>query len=214
MNNNTTLRVLISLFLGAGLGFAGGYFVGKNKYLKQADKEIESVKKALEKHYEEKLNEKPADEPKPSDDPIIEDQPKEDQSLIEQEEKEKGKYIDYAKRYNGANVENKPKAPKKKLKETVQELISENDFNNSEFVAQGYTYYVENDLFVNDHDVPLPVDDTTFEDHIKDLIKERANNKGTMRPEVLYIRDGSRKVDYEINFEYDLKFTPNEESSD
>lgn len=221
-NNNVVLRILVSFVLGVGLGSVGGFFAAKSKYLKQADKEIESVKVALRKHYAEKLTAiNPEDESNPSDDPIIEDQPKEDQSLSETEEKAfkdfdketKEKYIDYAKRYNGANVENKPKAPKKKLKETVQEIINESEFNNSEFVAQGFTYYVENDLFVNDHDVPLPVDDNTFEGHIKDLIKERANNKGTYRPETIYVRDASRKVDYEINFEYSLKFVPNEESA-
>ena len=58
MNSKTLVASLVSLMLGVAGGIVGGYFFAKNKYLKQADKEVESVKNSLKEYYERKTSSK------------------------------------------------------------------------------------------------------------------------------------------------------------
>lgn len=46
--------ILLSSMVSGGIAFASGYYYSKNKYLKMADKEIESVKKTYEKYFVKK----------------------------------------------------------------------------------------------------------------------------------------------------------------
>ena len=47
------IKAMLLFVVGAGTGFAVGYLLSKKKYEKKADTEIESVKRAFNKHLEE-----------------------------------------------------------------------------------------------------------------------------------------------------------------
>ena len=211
MKDNSTIRVLLSFAIGILIGGFSGFAFGKSKYLKKADEEVQSVKESLKNHYEKKLLETKNNDldedaslvPGPKvelTEPVVEEE------IKTTEEVAKKVYTNYAAKYSGEHVENKPTPVKKPLKKHIQEFLSEEEFNNSEFVAKGFRYYVKNDLFIDDLDTPLPADDATFEAHILDLIREKIHNSGTDNPKVLYVRDASRKVDYEILIDYEVEY--------
>lgn len=74
-----------SLLVGTIIGFTTGYYISKNKYLVYADKEIDSVKKLYENHFEKKS----------------EDNSNEKRSSSLDIEEDNKKYTDYTKTYSG-----------------------------------------------------------------------------------------------------------------
>lgn len=218
MKDNSTIRVLLSFAIGFLIGGFSGFAFGKNKYLKKADEEVQSVKESLKNHYEKKLLETKTDNLNEDVSLVHDSETDEANPVVEEVDEEtkaadkiaKKTYTNYASKYSGEHVENKPSPVKKPLKKHIQEFLTEEEFDNSEFIAKGFRYYVKNDLFIDDLDTPLPADDATFEAYILDLIREKIHNSGVDNPKVFYVRDASRKVDYEILIDYEVEYVPSD----
>lgn len=209
MNRNTLIASLFSLMLGAVGGVFGGYFFAKNKFLKQADKEVESVKKCLKEHYESKLPAKTEEKGNDCNEPsIVVDIP--NSSVNKPEEKEIKQYKDYAKQYNQQSSESIVEKPtssivtpkpesKPKIKKTKRPyLISPDEYMASEYEAESF-YWFNDRILSDDHG-------KVIEDIDGLLGPGNIDKFGQYRDDVIVIRDDENKTDYEVLFQ-DMKYS-------
>ena len=192
------------LFLGAAVGFVAGYIVSakitKKKYETLADKEVESVKEALKKHYESKESTPEKEENKVDDTPLDSDQPSDepvkhlkntikDLKIQQREEKE---YIDYSKQYRSSDVDAKiVKKEEPEFGNLKPYVISPQDFSASTYRTETLYYYEDKVLADSDGE---RIDKPT-----KLVGPEALNSFGKYnQDDCVYVRDDELAIDYEI----------------
>lgn len=184
----SSLLVIIS----ASFGVAGGYYLGKRKYLSMADKEIESVKKMYEKHYS---NEKPVvqalkEEPK---EVAKNDNANEDETLV--------KYKNYAGLYGDNKEIASPirsiKTPEqknnKKVKKNNFHVISPEEYRDFEGEIITLIYYSDKVLADNDGNVIHNINEV--------IGPEALSTFGRYEDDCVYVKDDEQNVVYEIIWE-------------
>lgn len=192
--NKTLLGSFVGLLLGAvGGGFAG-YFYSKNKYLALAEKEIESVKKVYEKHFSNPLisTSLPSDKEvntvkitKPVPAPLI--------------DPDKEIYQNYAGMYGGTNGE-KPKVGSvkstiktdKSSKKPVKTpyVITPDEYQLSDYESETLLWYSDKILTDADGNIIHNINDV--------IGPEALSTFGRYLDDTVYVRDDSKKIDYEI----------------
>lgn len=186
-------NVLI-LISGIGLGFVGGYFVGsrvsKKKYEDLADKEVESVKKAFEEHYQNNVSvpeNNKAKEIKTKLNPIYD--------LKESNEKldvaDKHDYVDYSKKYRSPEVDAKLAEQKEpEFGNLKPYVVSPTDYSASSYKTETLYYYDDNILSDSDGAI---IDDVE-----KRVGSEALMSFGKYEDDCVYVRDDELQTDYEI----------------
>lgn len=186
MNNNLRLLVF-SLLSGAG-GLYVGFHLGKKKYERLADIEVESVKKTLEEHYKKKESipeisppEKVEESNKPLDEEIEE-------------------YRDYSGRYSteanrGDRIVGTPVTIEKKLtKEEVGHdgpyIISDRDYKESHYEAKTVYYFKDKIVADDDYNELIDVDDRIGDENLVRL--------SAAKDDYIYVRNDELEIDYEI----------------
>ena len=189
------IKTFVTFFIGLAIGAAGGYFYSKNKYLAIADKEIDSVKKIYEKHFDKK--EDKANEHDDSIDAI--------KTLKEHEI-----YTKYAKQYGQSSSQDSKRSLPDEIKSSIKttqkitpetkhsnssrfRVISPLEFNNSEFDSRTLVYYSDKVLTDTDGNVIHNVDEV--------IGPEALNTFGRYFDDVVYVEDSENKIDYEILWE-------------
>lgn len=189
--NRTLLGSFIGLLLGAAVGGVAGYFYSKNKYLVMAEKEIESVKKVYEKHFsnppiinsEEESNTTPKIS-KPIPAPLI--------------DPEKETYQKYAGMYSGDG--DRPKVgsvkstiktdkPSKKPVKTPY-VITPDEYQLSDYESETLIWYSDKILADADGNVIHNINEVVG--------PEALSTFGRYLDDTVYVRDDSKKIDYEI----------------
>lgn len=192
--NKTLLGSFIGLLLGAvGGGFAG-YFYSKNKYLAMAEKEIDSVKKVYEKHFsdsnintslhsDKEVNNVKISKPIPA-------------PLIDPSERES--YLKYAGMYSG-NGNNDEKAtsvstiktdkPSKKPVK-IPYIITPDEYRLSDYESETLIWYSDKILADADGNVIHNINEV--------IGPEALSTFGRYLDDTVYVRDDSKKIDYEI----------------
>lgn len=188
------LGSFVSLILGAAGGYAAGYFMSKHKYLSMADKEIESVKAMLKRHYG--VKKLPANE-----EPEKKVEVKEEAS----EDPIKTEYNNYTKQYKLGSTEiaapNRsiptpaPKEPKKAPKSKLNfHVLSPEQFDESTNDAVSLIYYSNKVLADTDGNVIHNVNEVIGPEALSAF-----GRYGD--PNCVYVRDESKQIDYEILFD-------------
>ena len=201
-----------TFLVGSAAGFAVGYFVSKNKYRELADKEIESVRKAYEKHFKHnipsivsdtatKLEEKSIMEDKgvskknETIDPLTTSM--EFVKLGDVVNEVNKKSTRYNKLYTGEGPHEeeipqkiiKSSAPKKSTKKESY-VITPDEFQESEYTAETLYWFSDKVLTDSDYNV--------IHDVVGLIGPEALNTFGRYLDDTVYVRNDSDKVDYEI----------------
>lgn len=179
---------------GAGTGFVVGYLLSKKKYEKKADTEIESVKRAFNKHLEELYKDgelkdipetrngytkKSESNQKQEGKPNIERSPLPTDPVDD-------KYKDYSAPYRISGDKTKKEAPKKE----GPYVISPEEFMTSSYEAVTLLYYA---------DGVLADDDNNVISSYRDMIGPNALECfGQYQDDTVYVRNDKEKIDYEI----------------
>ena len=172
------MNKVLYFVLGAACGGAGVYFFMKDKFAKQTQEEINSVKEAYKNKDKVCENPEKKEEEKKEEKPPI-------QNL-------KPDIMEYAKQVNAYRQEEKKKVEKELAKkEDGPYIISEDTFNNSDYEAESLMYYADGILTYDINDEVIEdIDDTIGEKNLKHF--EKSND------DAMYIRNEDRKVDYEV----------------
>lgn len=189
--NKTLIGSFVGLLLGAAAGGFAGYFYGKNKYLAIAEKEIDSVKKVYEKHFSNTPITN-SDEQTNTDSKISKPIPA---PLIDPE---KETYQKYAGMYNGNN--DKPKIgsvkstiktdkPSKKSVKTPY-VITPDEYQLSDYESETLIWYSDKILADADGNVIHNINEIVG--------PEALSTFGRYLDDTVYVRDDSKKIDYEI----------------
>lgn len=174
---NVTVAILFSTLFGA-IGGVAGYYIGKTKYLKVADKEIESMKIAQKSHdeflkstYGIKTTSK--------------DLPKQEIPQPAPEQKQNTKtHVDYAKLY--APDQNSPK------RDPGVYLISDQEFDESENSYQSLLFYAGDNTIADTDDNCIP-NYAKLIGSIDTWMHELLSNG-----RAIYIRNDATGIDYEV----------------
>lgn len=193
--SKTVIASLASLVVGVGAGFAVGYFVTKGKYEAKADKEIQAVRNAYEKHFNKKKEADAIDLPAPQiNKPVI-------QGVEKPIEASEGKKIDYSKLYPTGSDKpedptipeevviksNKPR-PKPKTNRFI--ILSPQDYSDSAFESVTLYYYADKVLADIDNNIIHDVNGTVG--------PEALSTFGRYLEDTVYVRDVDKSIDYEI----------------
>lgn len=191
MSTRSFILSSLCFLLGAAGGAVGGYYYSKNKFLTIADKEIESVRKVYEKHFENN-NTNESTQLK---------EEKNTQIGIKNNPQEKD-YNNYVEMYGGsddkkANVTptRSIAAPKgastvKKTKNNNIYVISPEQYRDSEYDAESLIYYSDKVLTDSDGNVIHDINSLVG--------PEALSTFGRYEDDVVYVRDDDKRVDYEI----------------
>lgn len=196
MSTKSFILSSLCFLLGAAGGAVGGYYYSKNKFLTIADKEIESVRKVYEKHFENNNTNESIELKEEKNLQNIQIGTKTPQ------EKDYNNYVKYVKMYGGSD-DKKPSvtptrsiaAPKgastvKKTKNNNIYVISPEQYQDSEYDAESLIYYSDKVLTDSDGNV---IHD------INSLIgPEALSTFGRYEDDVVYVRDDDKRIDYEI----------------
>ena len=190
------IKAMLLFVAGAGTGFAVGYFLSKKKYEKKADTEIESVKRAFNKHLEELYKDgelkdipetrngytkKSESNQKQEGKPNIERSPLPTDPVDD-------KYKDYSAPYRVSGDKEKKQAPKKEKEGPY--VISPEEFMTSSYEAVTLLYYA---------DGVLADDDNNVISSYREMIGPNALECfGQYQDDTVYVRNDKEKVDYEI----------------
>lgn len=191
MNGKNIVLLTTGLLIGSVGGFFAGYYLSKNKYLNIAEKEIASVKKVYEKHFnksEEAISAEPVKANVPNKSipaPLV--------------DPEKDKYQNYAGMYGKESSDPKgvpsrtsidtPKIPKK-TKPKSPHVITPEEFRDSEFEAETLIWY--SDKILSDSDGRIIHNPNEI------IGPEALSTFGRYMDDTVYVRDEDKKLDYEI----------------
>ncbi len=193
MSTKSFILSSLCFLLGAAGGAVGGYYYSKNKFLTIADKEIESVRKVYEKHFENNNTSESIE--------LKEEKNLQNIQIGTKTPQEKD-YNNYVKMYGGSD-DKKPNvtptrsiaSPKgastvKKTKNNNIYVISPEQYQDSEYDAESLIYYSDKVLTDSDGNV---IHD------INSLIgPEALSTFGRYEDDVVYVRDDNKRIDYEI----------------
>lgn len=186
-------KSILLFVLGAGSGFAVGYLISKKKYEKKADDEIESVKRAFNKHLEELTN-----------DGKVNDLPKTRNGYSKAKKQQKepkvaketraplpndpvdDNYRDYSAPYRTTIKEKKTEASKK----DGPYVISPEEFMTSEYEASTLLYYADGVLADDDNNI--------IADYKRLIGPNALECFGQYQDDTVYVRNDKEKRDYEI----------------
>lgn len=158
--------------LGAICGGAGVYFFMKDKFAREAQEEIDSVKEA----YKTK-NDKKEEEPK-------------EQNIHDKITALKPDIMEYAKQVQAYRTEERDKEEKKAVEAGPYE-ITEEDFGEGDYETESLMLYSDGILTYDINDEVIEdIDDTIGEENFK--IFEKSDN------DAMYIRNENRHVEYEV----------------
>lgn len=192
--SKTTIASLICLILGATGGYAAGWYLTKKKYQDLADKEVESVKAAFNKHYEEVSKDETVSKKDipPVEDVKVNSGEKSKKPLANFEAKEQKDYKDYSKQYRSSEMDAKYIEEKlgSKASKNKPYAISPKEFNSSELEAKSLIYWADGVLTDDDNNV---IDD--YADMIGD---DALFHFGEYEADTVYIRNEAQQIDYEI----------------
>lgn len=182
MSGRNVLLCGVGFLLGGAIGFVSGYFLSKNKYLEIADKEIASVKKVYENHFNKHSEVS-------SSDPV---------KKIESEQTvnpDKEQYENYAGMYGGGKTVDKPVStiptPKKtKPQKHTPHVISPEEYRDSEYPVETLIYYFDKVLADSDGNVIHNVNEV--------IGPEALSTFGRYEDDAVYVRDDDKRIDYEI----------------
>lgn len=175
-------------------GFFGGYFLSKKKYESLADREVASVKKSLEAHYNSVNDNEPKydiDNTKKED---IKKEPKKDEKKVKrskikniapvEETPINDKYKDYSSQYRSKNIE-------KEAGDDIEPyVITPEEFNQSDYDSKTLFYY---------KDKVLTDDDYNIISNYESLIGIGTLSQiGIYETDSVYVRNDKLKIDYEI----------------
>lgn len=189
--NKSLIGSFVGFLLGTAGGIIAGYFYGKNKYLNMAEKEIESVKKVYEKHFSEKsiqnenkdIEEVPSVK-KPIPAPLV--------------DPDKETYKNYAGMYGGnpekpkiGTVETtiKSEKPHKKPVKTPY-VITPDEYQLSDYESETLIWYSDKILADADGNIIHNINEVVG--------PEALSTFGRYLDDTVYVRDDSKKIDYEI----------------
>ena len=202
----------LGLLVGGGAGYYAGFAITKKKYIKIADKEVESVKKSLKEYYESKENIKISSsraddgiEPKEEIKKNIPESPFVDKSSIDKEklkgDNEKDSYEKYAKQYKAPARSKKVKKEEPVVEGVVKAtddniyILSPDEFADSELDVNTLNYYLDGVVADDDYNIIKDINGTIgsealsiFDNHKKDVV---------------YVRNERLGIDYEILRNYD-----------
>lgn len=191
MSSKTFISSSIFFALGLIGGAAIGYFYSKNKYLTMADKEIESVKKVYQKYFEAK--------PTKAETPSL-NGPEQPTKSITPDDANK-EYKKYAQAYGGNNTTPKIGTVRSTIKEENEKkqpvktnpdiyVITPEEFADSEYKSETLMYYA---------DKVLADEDGNIIKNINEVIgPEALSTFGRYDDNVVYVRNETHKIDYEI----------------
>lgn len=216
MNKNIFVVVATTL-LGTAGGFALGWLVAKKKYEGLADREVESVKKAFEEHYQQHtlVN---ADDIKYGTKQMVPTNGKDDNSPLDatsidtkttgsSNKKSNGKsksnktlsptekkYVDYGKPYRSDSVDAKivdkePVSSFGKIKNPY--VISPGEYNSSSYATKTYKYYSVDGVIADE-------DDCIVKNYEEFIGPSALMHIGDYEPDSVYIRNDKEQIDYEI----------------
>ena len=189
--SKTVVASLVSLTLGTAGGFLIGYFVSKNKFEAKADKEIQAVRDAYEKHFQKKEEQ----QAQPSNKPIIQDVEKHPEPINDE-----GK-VDYSKLYPTGDDTPKDKTipeevviksnkPRKKPQTNRFLILSPQDYSDSMLESVTLYYYADRVLTDIDGNIIHDVNGTVG--------PEALSTFGRYLEDTVYVRDVDKSLDYEI----------------
>lgn len=189
--NKTLIGSFIGFLAGAATGIVAGYFYSKNKYLSMAETEIESVRKVYEKHFSENtankdvpvILEKPVDK-KPIPAPLL-DPKKED-------------YKKYAGMYSGDPEKPKIGSVKSTIKTEkphktpvkIPYVITPDEYQLSDYETETLIWYSDKILADSDGNIIHNINEVVG--------PEALSTFGRYLDDTVYVRDDSKKIDYEI----------------
>lgn len=186
MNAKIIIGSAVGFILGAVGGIFGGYYYSKNKYLEMAEKEIASVKKVYEKHFNQKENNK---EVPSSKKPII-------APLTETTDQDN--YKKYAGMYKDTDGSPKigtvhssipsNKQPKSPVK--VPYIITPEEYRDSDYESETLIWYSDKILADADGNVIHNINEVVG--------PEALSTFGRYLDDTVYVRDDNKKLDYEI----------------
>lgn len=189
----STRNIVISatcLIIGSVGGFFAGYYFSKNKYLAIAEKEIASVKKVYENHFNkqeqpEVVESKPIPPKRPIPVPLV--------------DPEKEEYKNYAGMYGKESSEpigkpsktsiGTPKIPKK-TSPKLPHVITPEEFRDSELEAETLIWYSDKILADSDGRIIHNPNEV--------IGPEALSTFGRYMDDTVYVRDEDKKIDYEI----------------
>lgn len=186
---NKTVVAIVSLIFGGVIGGLVGYKVTKKKYEKLADREVESVSKALKEFYETPKQdlEKPEVKVEKIKKPV---------KLGPDNE-----YIDYTKPYKSTN--DKPKVKVEEIKKTANIQISDNkayfistdEWAESNAELQTIILYSDNILADDSNNLLKNYKNYLGDNNIIEIIRRKMINEVV---DCVYIRNERLGIDYEI----------------
>ncbi len=192
--NKNVIGSLVSLVVGTAVGVIGGYFYAKNKFLEEAEKEIASVKKVYEKHFNN-ISPAQVSEGEQVNKPFIKETPSQT-STVDQTKKE---YKKYASVYS-SNEENNSKIgsikstikTSKSSKKPVKTpyVITPEEFQLSEYKSETLIWY---------SDKILADDNGNIIHNVNEVVgPEALSTFGRYLDDTVYVKDDTKKIDYEI----------------
>ena len=210
--SKTLIASLAGLAVGTGVGFAIGFFVTKNKCESKADKEIQAVRNAYEKHFAKKKEAEGIEPPAPKvNKPVIQgvEKPKDDTH--------EGKKVDYSKLYpTGSDKPEDPtipeevviksNKPRQKPKTNRFIILSPQDYSDSAFESVTLYYYADKVLADIDNNVIHDVNGTVG--------PEALSTFGRYLEDTVYVRDVDKSIDYEIIWDNRTYSQVNDKSGD
>lgn len=189
--NKTLIGSFVGFLMGTAAGTIAGYFYSKNKYLTMAETEIESVKKVYEKHFSENTLNK--------DVQIIPEKPNVKNKISAPSlNSEKDNYKNYARMYSGdpenpkigsvqttIKTEKPHKAPIK-----TPYIITPDEYQLSDYEAETLIWYSDKILADSDGNIIHNINEVVG--------PEALSTFGRYLDDTVYVRDDSKKIDYEI----------------
>jgi len=199
MNGRYVVLSSLLVVAAAGLGSLCGYHYGKNKYLTMADREIESVKKAYEKHFKNPQN-KSVEKDAPVDllpntnndnlaDPYV-NKEKNSEAMV--------KYKNYAGLYgnNGEvvtpnrSIDEPVKHKKPIIKKNNIHVISPEEYRDFEGEIITLIYYSDKVLSDGDGNVIHNINEV--------IGPEALSTFGRYEDDCVYVKDDEKNIVYEI----------------
>lgn len=213
--------IILSAIVFGGAGFASGYYFAKNKYLKVADKEIESMKKNQVEHdkWLKDFYSKPKTKSDLKDPNFGKGDNKSLLSTVTPKNVGKNDRLEYEKKYRGVKKEglyekivgdysptDENKVPETKVKANIDsepelameidsriEIISTDEFDSSSNCCSTI-YYYEVDGKVTDTENNIISNYTSLIGSMDFWLEEFKNSK----TDVIYIRNNENDIDYEV----------------
>lgn len=182
MSWKTYMGAALGLLAGGAAGFFGGYYFSKNKYRELAEKEISAVKKVYLKHFKQGTPDAPV---KGSKKDLATAK-----TSIAQTATETPQPVEYNKQYHSVRTMNiKEDAAGRNLVGSFR-ILTPTEFNESEYDAQTLIYY---------RDKVLTDDDGNVIHNVNEVIgPEALSTFGRYMDDTVYVRDETKRIDYEI----------------